>query len=380
MKKIICIIICSCCMAKGTGVFSQRVMKPFTVIGYIAGIDTGSFELVRLVDSLGNQIMIENGGSIINGKFIIKGKISYPHAFSARVYKKNSMVPTEIFFIEPGTQYLNGLFDSIKYTVPLNTAKTNTEFLSGYWPKYQSIDKLYEIYSKELRMAGSEYGQSIPDSVKIRIDMLRSNFITKRDSLIFYQAIQFPGSYVSLWVLTERFFISGYKEIYENSFNTLSLMVKGSRTGQFLEKHIQSAKILAKGQKFPFFTVSNVEGKAEKFNINARYTLLDFWFSRCGPCIAQFPDLKTLYQNFNKKGFDIIGLSTDQIEDKVNLKKVIEKHELPWKQLWDKDAVQSLSLTINAFPTNFLLDEKGVIIERNISPVSLKNFLEKKLQ
>ncbi len=359
--------------------FSQTLMKPFTIIGYIAGIDTGSFKLIRLVDSLGNRIKIESGGAIINGAFTIKGRVAYPHAFMARVYKGNQLAPTEYFFIDTGTQYLSGSFDSIKNTVPLNTAKTNTEFLKGYWPKYKSVDNLWVIHLEEIRKARSIYGQNIPDSVKIRVNMLRDNFITSRDSLILKQVKQFPNSYVSLWVLTERFFIVGYKKIYENSFNSLSSANKSTRTGQFLKKQILTAKVLSKGQKFPFFPVVDIEGKTETFSVNARYTLLEFWFSYCGPCIAQFPELKSLYHDFNKKGFDIIGLSTDKIEDKANLKKVIGKHDLPWKQLWDKNAVRSFGLTINAFPTNFLLDENGVIIEKNIIPVALKNFLQKNL-
>ncbi len=361
-------------------IFGQELMRPFKIIGNIAGIDTGRFIMLRLVDSSANSVIFESGDSIINGKFTITGKIAYPHAFLARVYKGSSIVPTEYFFIEPGTQYLNGHFDSILYTVPLNTSKTNQEFLNGYWPQYKLVEVLYDVFVKEFSLARSTYGQIVPDTTKLRIGNLQSNFITRRDSLILQQASQFPDSFVSLWVLAERFFTVGYKEIYEKSFNRLSSAIKLTRTGKFLGNHMKTARITAKGQKFPLLNVVDVSGKKnQKIRLNKKYTLLDFWFSHCGPCIAQFAELKDLYKDFNVKGFNIIGLSTDRAEDKASLNKAILKYELPWKQLWDKNAVRSFGLTINAFPTNFLLDENGVIIEKNISPVALKNFLQKNL-
>ncbi len=360
--------------------FSQESMRPFKIIGNIEGIDTGRFKMLRLVASAANSIIFTSGDSIVNEKFTITGKIAYPHAFLARVYKGNSMVPTEYFFIEPGTQYLNGYFDSIRYTVPLNSSKTNTEFLEGYWPQYKSVEKFYEVYSNAARLARSEYGQLIPDTIKARIGNLQTSFINKRDSLILQQASQFPGSFVSLWVLAERFFTVGYKEIYEKSFNRLSSSIKLTRTGKFLGNHIMTAKITAKGQKFPLLNVMDVKGKKnQKIRLNNKFTLLEFWFSHCGPCIAQFPELKNLYKDFKAKGFNIVGLSTDRAEDKASLNKAILKYELPWDQLWDKNGIESVKLTINSFPTNFLLDENGIILEKNISPVLLKTFLEKNL-
>lgn len=365
---------------KHSSILSQKLMVPFTITGVIEGVDTGRFKLMRLVDSTANSIIFDGTGTIINEKFTITGKIAYPHAFVANIYKGKTMIPTEMFFIEPGIQYLKGSYDSMMYTVPVISSKTNKEFVNDYWSKYKIVDKLYDLFQKESSIAYDIYCTEVPDTAKIRIEYLKQAFINRRDSLILHQINQNPASFVSLWILAERFFTVGYKKIYEESFNQLSGNIKQTKTGIFLGEHIKTAKLTANGQKFPLFKLSGLDGNNKQLSfLYYKYTLLEFWFSHCGPCIAQFPDLKKVYKNFNGKGFNLVAISTDQISENHYLKAAIKKHELPWQQLWDKNGVETSRLSINSFPTNFLVDNKGTIIRKNIHPAALREFLEMNL-
>ncbi len=39
-----------------------------------------------------------------------------------------------------------------------------------------------------------------------------------------------------------------------------------------------------------------------------RYVLLDFWFTGCGPCHADFPSVKLVHERFEKHGVTVIGV------------------------------------------------------------------------
>lgn len=58
----------------------------------------------------------------------------------------------------------------------------------------------------------------------------------------------------------------------------------------------------------------------------------------------------------------------------------MNKYKLSWPQYWDKGGVESSRLSINKFPTNFLLDRQGNIIQKDLKPAELAHFLEKNLE
>ncbi|MDF9796090.1 peroxiredoxin [Catalinimonas alkaloidigena] len=113
---------------------------------------------------------------------------------------------------------------------------------------------------------------------------------------------------------------------------------------------------------------------------NNQYTFVDFWYSNCSPCIAQFPHLRETHDKYREQGFEIVGISTDRIKYQEMWMKAIDRFQLSWPQYWDKDGKESAELAINRFPTNYLLESEGKIIAKDLQPVELEDFLAKHLQ
>lgn len=58
----------------------------------------------------------------------------------------------------------------------------------------------------------------------------------------------------------------------------------------------------------------------------------------------------------------------------------IEKHKIPWDNYLDENGKNASNLSINMFQTNFLLDNTGKIIMKNIAPLALEEFLKENLK
>jgi len=128
-------------------------------------------------------------------------------------------------------------------------------------------------------------------------------------------------------------------------------------------------KAVSVGKKAPDFTMNDIDGNpvALSSRIGPKLLLLDFWAAWCGPCRQENPNVVQVYKEFNKKGFDVFGISLDRTkEDWV---KAIADDKLTWAhvsdlQYWNNSAAKTYA--VNAIPANFLLDENGTIIARNL--------------
>jgi alkyl hydroperoxide reductase subunit AhpC len=76
----------------------------------------------------------------------------------------------------------------------------------------------------------------------------------------------------------------------------------------------------------------------------------------------------------------LIGVSTDSEDQIQNWKRVINQNMLPWPQYLDQNRIIAKELSIISWPSNFLIDEKGIIIQRDISPKALELFLNANIQ
>lgn len=135
------------------------------------------------------------------------------------------------------------------------------------------------------------------------------------------------------------------------------------------EKNVQ-APGMQDAVQYEDFTLPDVKGKkiSTKTIISRnRYTFIDFWASWCSPCRMQAKALVPLYARYRAKGLGVIGVSLDT--DTVAWKKAIEKDGYTWTNLADLkgfDSPVTKKYQVKAIPRNFLVDNKGVIIARDL--------------
>lgn len=189
-----------------------------------------------------------------------------------------------------------------------------------------------------------------------------------------------PNSLISVYILsvyTSTWGRTTTASLYEN----LSAEMKNTNYGKNIKAFLSLNKEIKIGGQFVDFEQTNVSGKKIKLSdIKGKYILLEFWGSWCGPCREENPNLVKTYKLYKDKGFAVLGVAAD--ENKNQWLKAIKDDGLPWENVSDLKGDKNeaaLIYGINAFPTNYLIDEKGIIVAKNLRGDALKKKLEELL-
>jgi len=108
---------------------------------------------------------------------------------------------------------------------------------------------------------------------------------------------------------------------------------------------------------FNFVTKEN-----ERMNnaaLRGKVVLLDFWGTWCPPCRESVPAIKNVKKKFAGKGFELVGISSDDDEDVWRT--FVEAKQMDWHEYIDLSGDVLQAFNIDSFPTYVVVDKDGVI-------------------
>jgi peroxiredoxin len=136
-----------------------------------------------------------------------------------------------------------------------------------------------------------------------------------------------------------------------------------------------------KGMPAPEIRLPDTSGMAVSLQaMKGKVVLVDFWASWCRPCRENNPALVDLYQKFNGKDFEILGVSIDK--SKADWLRAIRNDGLTWPQVLDPggwDAQSTANYGVEAIPASFLIDKQGVIRGVDLHGRELESMIRKLL-
>ncbi len=214
---------------------------------------------------------------------------------------------------------------------------------------------------------------------RFNYEMATDEFLKERDALFTY-LLEHPESVVpdELYPLLSLVSLASESAAYRAKDKTImaetslacAKMLAGSsnkevaQLAEFL--YAQARRLMLPGKEMPLDGIT-LDGKTfDPEAYRGKILLVDFWATWCGYCIAEFPAVKKLYGKYREKGFEVIGISTDESLDV--LRGYLQKNPLPWPVFADKKLEEAgmermdKRYGISAIPEVILIGRDGKVI------------------
>ena len=138
-----------------------------------------------------------------------------------------------------------------------------------------------------------------------------------------------------------------------NGANMMATMLELAQAGVKDDGTFYSPKA---GEPFPPFNEIDLEGRRwTNDSVKGHVMVLNLWYSGCGPCRAEMPELSTWKEQFP----DVMFFSATYHDAEV-VQKITEKHHFTWTHLVEAKDMMSWIGT-EGFPFTVVVDRMGIV-------------------
>jgi thiol-disulfide isomerase/thioredoxin len=359
ISTLVVLLFCSC---KNEKTYIKKSAFEFIIEGNVKNGE--GIELSLYIPSRGMDNRIKS--KIKNGKYLFKGKSKKIE--EARIVFEEDMNRETNYealpvFIEPSSVEFNFTIfgDSLK--------RRGKDFELN---KLSNSKYLYDIENIAFR----EFSKmSFPRNNKEKDSLYKFIYPNiKREILRTYDSLFKNNNYDAASLLVLNHFMSNnipfeYKELSIREKEKINYLFKRidtslSQTPTYEQLQYKIEKInnnSKKEQIFKDYTFINEDSKKIKLSDiikKNKFTVLDFWWSGCGPC-RKFNKETTYekYQSLKNQGIEIISINVDKSEKHWRISSI--KDNITWVNLYAGNTSKIISgYSIEKYPTKIIFDSQ----------------------
>lgn len=134
---------------------------------------------------------------------------------------------------------------------------------------------------------------------------------------------------------------------------------------------------LHRGQLAPDFTLQDAQGNNVRLSdYRGRKVIVNFWASWCPPCRAEMPHMQRFYEKRGSDDIFLLSVNLTSLEKSGGAaRKFADKHGITFPIALDKEGDVLDLYNVRAYPTTYVLDERGVTQDIIVGPMTL-DFME----
>ena len=121
---------------------------------------------------------------------------------------------------------------------------------------------------------------------------------------------------------------------------------------------------------FPQFEGKDLDGNPVDSSLfaNNAFTVINFWFSGCKPCVGEMEELEELSKTIREQGGELIGVNTETLDGNADAiataKKILESKGVTYRNIYFDSSSEAAKFALNimAFPTTYVFDRNGNVV------------------
>jgi len=143
------------------------------------------------------------------------------------------------------------------------------------------------------------------------------------------------------------------------------------------------------GKPAPAFTLEDISGKKVSLaDYKGKALLINFWATWCAPCKIETPWMVELRNQYASQGFEILGVSMDDLDrgepeklsaEKKEIAAFVQKMHMPYPVLIGGDSISNPYGGLDDLPTSFFVDRDGTVVDAQLGLTS-KDEIEAKIK
>ncbi len=112
------------------------------------------------------------------------------------------------------------------------------------------------------------------------------------------------------------------------------------------------------GEPAPDFTVTTFAGQTVRLaDLKGDVIVLNFWATWCGPCRRELPMLEAAFEAYNKYGFQVLAIATEDSVPEDKLRPLASHMKIPFIR-----RLKGPYRFLSGLPTNYIIDRSGKLV------------------
>ena len=149
---------------------------------------------------------------------------------------------------------------------------------------------------------------------------------------------------------------------YEDQYQQCSIPLKalGFNVDSIYFQRLRERDSCLKGAIAPNFKAVSIKGEQiELSKLKGQVVVLNFWFTRCQPCIEEMPELNKLVSKYSDKNVQFISFAPESSDI---LLPFLREHPFKFKTVANSENIrQDIFKLFSGWPYSIIIDKKGKI-------------------